>query len=165
MSTPAGAVTRWTYDEGGHCTEITASGRTLTFERDAAGRELTRRIGDSTALHHTYDAVGRLTTRHITGSDQRTLLRRGYSYRAGGNLLAIDDEATGPRTFTLDSASRVNAVDAAPGRSATPTTRRATRPRPPGRSSWARRPLANATAGRGSPARAVSATSMTPKAA
>lgn len=113
MTTPTGAETRWTYDAGGHCTEITASGRTLTFERDAAGRELTRRIGDSTALHQTFDAVGRLTTRHITGSDQRTLLRRGYSYRADGNLLSIDDEATGPRTFTLDAASRVTAVDAA----------------------------------------------------
>ncbi|MEU7723935.1 putative T7SS-secreted protein [Streptomyces sp. NPDC040724] len=113
MTTPTGAETRWTYDEGGHYNEITASGRTLTFERDAAGRELTRRIGDSTALHQTFDTVGRLTTRHITGSDQRTLLRRGYSYRADGNLLAIDDEATGPRAFTLDSASRVTAVDAA----------------------------------------------------
>ncbi|MFE0604931.1 RHS repeat domain-containing protein [Streptomyces sp. NPDC058892] len=57
--------------------------------------------------------MGRLTTRHITGSNQRTLLRRGYSYRADGNLLAIDDEATGPRTFTLDSASRITVVDAA----------------------------------------------------
>ncbi|WP_330334434.1 DUF6531 domain-containing protein [Streptomyces sp. NBC_00536] len=113
MTTPAGAETRWTYDEGGHCTELTASGRTLTFERDAAGRELTRRIGTTTELHQTFDPVGRLTTRHITGSDQRTLLRRGYSYRADGNLLAIDDEATGPRTFTLDAASRVTAVDAA----------------------------------------------------
>ncbi|MBT2408267.1 RHS repeat protein [Streptomyces sp. ISL-87] len=113
MTTPTGAKTRWTYDEGGHCTELTASGRTLTFERDAAGRELTRRIGDSAALHQTFDAVGRLTTRHITGSDQRTLLRRGYSYRADGNLLAIEDDATGPRTFTLDAASRVTAVDAA----------------------------------------------------
>ncbi|NXY95119.1 RHS domain-containing protein [Streptomyces sp. BR123] len=113
MTTPTGAETRWRYDAGGHCTEITASGRTLTFERDAAGRELTRRIGDTTELHQTFDAAGRLTTRHITGPDQRTLLRRGYSYRADGNLLAIDDEATGPRTFTLDSASRVTAVDAA----------------------------------------------------
>ncbi|MFB7467312.1 DUF6531 domain-containing protein [Streptomyces sp. NPDC056224] len=113
MTTPTGAETRWTYDEGGHCTQITASGRTLTFERDAAGHELTRRIGDTTELHQTFDAVGRLTTRHITGSDQRTLLRRGYSYRADGNLLAIDDATTGPRTFTLDSASRVTAVDAA----------------------------------------------------
>ncbi|WP_405827879.1 hypothetical protein [Streptomyces sp. NBC_00105] len=113
MATPTGAETRRTYDAGGHCSELTASGRTLTFERDAAGRELTRRIGDSPALHHTFDVVGRLTTRHVTGSNQRTLLRRGYSYRADGNLLAIDDEATGPRAFTLDSASRVTAVDAA----------------------------------------------------
>ncbi|MFG2716570.1 putative T7SS-secreted protein [Streptomyces goshikiensis] len=113
ITTPTGAETRWTYDASGQCTELTTSGRTLTFERDAAGRELTRRVGDSTTLHHTYDPVGRLATRHITGSDQRNLLRRGYSYRADGNLLAIDDEATGPRTFTLDSASRVTAVDAA----------------------------------------------------
>ncbi|CAM5515703.1 hypothetical protein SAVIM338S_03857 [Streptomyces avidinii] len=113
MTTPTGAETRWTYDEGGHCTELTASGRKLTFERDAVGHELTRRVGDHTELRQTFDAVGRLTTRHITGSDQRTLVRRGYSYRADGNLLGIDDAETGPRTFTLDAASRVTAVDAA----------------------------------------------------
>ncbi|MDJ0380732.1 putative T7SS-secreted protein [Streptomyces sp. G-G2] len=112
-TTPAGAETRWTYDAAGHCTGLTASGRTLAFERDAAGRELTRRIGENTVLHHTFDPAGRLTTRHITGSDQRTLQRRGYTYRADGNLLGIDDEATGPRSFTLDAAARVTGVDAA----------------------------------------------------
>ncbi|MET9695388.1 putative T7SS-secreted protein [Streptomyces sp. NPDC006529] len=110
---PSGARAQWTYDEAGHCTALNASGRTLTFERDAAGRELTRHIGESTALHHTFDPVGRLTTRHITGSDQRTLQRRGYTYRADGNLLEIDDETSGPRRFTLDAAARVTGVDAA----------------------------------------------------
>lgn len=113
LTTPTGAEARWTYDAGGHRTALTASGRRLTFERDAAGHELTRRIGTTAELHHTYDPAGRLTTRHVTGSDQRTLLRRGYSYRADGNLLGIDDAQTGPRTFTLDQASRITAVDAA----------------------------------------------------
>ncbi|MFJ7208488.1 putative T7SS-secreted protein [Streptomyces sp. NPDC098789] len=110
---PSGARTHWTYDAAGHCTGLNASGRDVAFERDAAGRELTRRIGRNATLHHTFDAAGRLTTRHITGSDQRTLQRRGYAYRADGNLLEIDDETTGPRRFTLDSASRITGVDAA----------------------------------------------------
>ncbi|MFB7978452.1 putative T7SS-secreted protein [Streptomyces vinaceus] len=108
-TTPTGAETSWTYDAAGHCAEITVSGRTLTFERDAVGREVTRSIAGNVRMHHSFDPAGRLTARHITGSDARFLQRRGYSYRADGNLLRIDDES-GAHAFTLDAAARVTAV-------------------------------------------------------
>ncbi|MFG2233757.1 putative T7SS-secreted protein [Streptomyces sp. NPDC048723] len=111
-TTPAGSFSEWTYDGAGRRSALSASGRTLTFERDAAGRELTRTIGPDLALAHTYDPVGRLTDQHLVGQDGRTLQRRGYSYRADGALTAIDDALAGPRTFTLDPAARVTAVDA-----------------------------------------------------
>ncbi len=34
---------------------------------DAAGRELTRRIGETITLDHTFDALGRLTEQSVTG--------------------------------------------------------------------------------------------------
>lgn len=57
--------------------------------------------------------MGRRTVQSVVGQDGRTLQRRGYSYRADGYLSGIDDSLTGPRTFTLDTAARVTAVDAA----------------------------------------------------
>ncbi|MFJ4778707.1 polymorphic toxin type 28 domain-containing protein [Streptomyces sp. NPDC088762] len=111
-TTPTGAQSQWTYDAAGHRTQLTTSGRTITFERDAAGRELTRTIGADLVLRHDYDPLGRVTGQRVVGQDGRTLQRRGYSYRADGSLTAIDDALAGHRTFTLDSAARVTAVDA-----------------------------------------------------
>ncbi|MBT2479606.1 RHS repeat protein [Streptomyces sp. ISL-94] len=111
-TTPTGAVSHWTYDAAGHRTALTTAGRTLTFERDAAGQELTRTLGASLSLTQEYDLSGRLTAQTVIGQDGRTLQRRGYSYRADGCLTGIDDSLIGPRTFTLDAATRVTAVEA-----------------------------------------------------
>ncbi|MFG2622915.1 putative T7SS-secreted protein [Streptomyces sp. NPDC048507] len=112
-TTPGGAHSEWTYDAAGRRASLSASGRTLTFERDAAGRELTRTLGAGLSLAQEYDPLGRLTSQHLTGRDGRTLQRRGYAYRADGALTSMADALAGPAAFTLDSASRVTAVDAA----------------------------------------------------
>nr|WP_324614186.1 RHS repeat-associated core domain-containing protein [Streptomyces sp. WM6373] len=57
--------------------------------------------------------MGRRTAQSLVGQDGRTLQRRGYSYRADGYLTGIEDIVTGSRSFTLDAAARVTAVDAA----------------------------------------------------
>ncbi|MET9801630.1 putative T7SS-secreted protein [Streptomyces sp. NPDC006368] len=111
-TTPTGAVSEWSHDAAGNRARLTASGRTLTFEHDAAGRELTRTIGSSVTLSHGFDELGRLTDQHLVGPDGRTVQRRGYSYRADGHLTAVDDAINGRRTFTLDAAARVTAVEA-----------------------------------------------------
>ncbi|QES52258.1 type IV secretion protein Rhs [Streptomyces venezuelae] len=111
-TTPAGAVSTWTYDEAGRRTELLSSGRRITFGRDALGRETGRRIGESLAMENTHDALGRLVDSHVRTSEGRTLQRRGYSYRPDGGLVAIDDLLAGRREFELDAAGRVTAARA-----------------------------------------------------
>ncbi|MFJ9079431.1 putative T7SS-secreted protein [Streptomyces sp. NPDC102278] len=110
--TPTGLTSSWTYDAAGNRTSLTTAGRTLTFERDAAGQELTRTVGAGLSLTQEYDAAGRLTTQTVMGPKGYPLQRRDYSYRADSYLTGIDDSQTGTRTFTLDSAARVTAVEA-----------------------------------------------------
>ncbi|GLX18867.1 putative T7SS-secreted protein [Streptomyces lavendulae] len=112
-TTPTGPSSHWTYDAAGRRASLTTAGRILSFERDAAGRELTRTLGPSLSLTHDYDGMGRRTAQSVIGQNGRTLQRRGYSYRADGYLTGLDDSLTGPRTFALDTAARVTAVDAA----------------------------------------------------
>ncbi|MER6393168.1 putative T7SS-secreted protein [Streptomyces sp. NPDC001523] len=110
--TPTGARSEWTYDAAGRTTELVTSGRTITLERDAAGREVSRALPGSLNLTHHYDPLGRVIGQHVRDADGLTLQRRGYNYRADGHLTAIDDALAGVRTFTLDGAARVTAVEA-----------------------------------------------------
>ncbi|MFC8586380.1 putative T7SS-secreted protein [Streptomyces sp. NPDC057217] len=111
-TTPSGAVSEWSYDAVGRRSGLTTSGRALAFEHDAAGRETARRIDGGITLRQGYDGVGRLTEQHLTGHDGRTLQRRGYAYRPDGHPTAVDEALGGLRSFTLDAASRVTAVEA-----------------------------------------------------
>ncbi|WP_156725671.1 putative T7SS-secreted protein [Streptomyces apocyni] len=111
-TTPTGAVSAWTYDAAGRRESLTTSGRTLTFEHDASGQETTRHIGDTVTLASQYDPMGRLTTQQVTGAG-RSIQRRDYTYRADGNLTALNDQLAGTKTFDLDAAGRVTAVHAA----------------------------------------------------
>ncbi|MGW2344539.1 putative T7SS-secreted protein [Streptomyces sp. NPDC001661] len=110
--TPTGAVSEWSYDAAGNRASLTASGRTLAFTHDALGQELTRTLGDRLTLTSTWDPLGRLTTHGAAGPHSELLQHRTYTYRADGNLTAIDDALNGPRRFTLDTAGRVTAVNA-----------------------------------------------------
>ncbi|WP_055556731.1 putative T7SS-secreted protein [Streptomyces sp. NBRC 110028] len=113
-TTPTGARTTWSYDAAGRPVDLVVSGRPVDIGYDAAGRELTRGIGGFLTLENTFDPMGRLSAQTATaGADGRTLQRRAYTYRADGNLTALDDHLDGPRTFDLDPAGRVTAVRAA----------------------------------------------------
>ncbi len=112
-TTPTGATSTWTYDAAGNRTELATAGHTLTFTHDAAGRELTRHIGDTLTLTNAFDPLGRLTKQELTGPADHPLTRRAYTYRADGNLTAVDDHLNGIRRFDLDAAGRVTAVHAA----------------------------------------------------
>ncbi|MFC9245537.1 putative T7SS-secreted protein [Streptomyces sp. NPDC057136] len=111
-TTPTGAVSTWTYDPVGCPTSLTASGRTMAFDHDAVGQEITRRIGDAVTLLSLYDHIGRLTTQHVTGAGH-SIQRRDYTYRADGNVIGVDDQLAGAKTFDLDPTGRVTAVHAA----------------------------------------------------
>ncbi|MFE2426582.1 putative T7SS-secreted protein [Streptomyces sp. NPDC059373] len=110
-TTPTGAVSGWTYDAAGNRTTLTTAGHTFDFEHDAAGREIVRHFGDVVTLSTTFDALGRQTAQSLT-ADTRRLQHRTYTYRADGNLMAIDDDLDGSRTFDLDAAGRVTTVHA-----------------------------------------------------
>ncbi|MFJ1745714.1 putative T7SS-secreted protein [Streptomyces sp. NPDC088116] len=112
-TTPAGATGEWAYDAAGNRTGLTASGRALTFELDAAGNELTRHIGDTITLTSQWDVVGRLSAQSVHGPGTDPLQHRAYTYRADGNLTGIDDQLSGTQRFDLDAAGRVTAVHAA----------------------------------------------------
>ncbi|WDM16386.1 toxin C-terminal domain-containing protein [Streptomyces lavenduligriseus] len=112
-TTPTGAVTTWSYDAAGRRTGMTASGRTIDFTYDEAGHELERLVGDTITLQHAYDTMGRLTTQSVTGAGGHRVQHRTFTYRADGNLTAIEDHLSGTRRFDLDATGRVTAVHAA----------------------------------------------------
>jgi RHS repeat-associated protein len=112
-TTPTATTTTWSYDASGNRTGMVASGRTLTFTHDEAGHELTRRIGESVLMEHTFDPLGRLSKQDIIGPTGHRLQHRAYTYRADGNLTAIDDDLNGTRHFDVDAAGRVTAIHAA----------------------------------------------------
>ncbi|MDI3386210.1 RHS repeat-associated core domain-containing protein [Streptomyces sp. B-S-A8] len=111
-TTPTGATSTSTYDGAGNRTSLTASGRVLDFVHDAAGREVARHIGEASTLASTFDPAGRLAQQQLTGPAGH-VQHRGYTYRADGSLIGIDDQSGSARRFDLDPASRVTAVHAA----------------------------------------------------
>ncbi|PWI43381.1 putative T7SS-secreted protein [Streptomyces sp. ICBB 8177] len=109
--TPSGAVSVWAHDAAGRRTRLTTSGRVVDFAYDEAGREVGWCVGELLAFGQTWDAGGRLTGQTVSRRE-RVLRSRAYTYRADGNLTAVEDSAEGHRAFDLDAAGRVTAVRA-----------------------------------------------------
>ncbi|WP_369206047.1 putative T7SS-secreted protein [Streptomyces sp. PU-14G] len=124
--TPTGAVSTSAYDAAGNRTSLTASGHTLDFTHDAAGRETERRIGaEGLTLSQVWDPAGRLTAQSLTAQSLTTqslttqsltagsaVQRREYTYRPDGYLTQVDDLLSGRTTFDLNEVGRVTAVHA-----------------------------------------------------
>ncbi|ALC21052.1 RHS repeat-associated core domain-containing protein [Streptomyces pristinaespiralis] len=110
-TTPSGAVSTWSFPADLHA-ELNASGHPVVFEFDESGRESTRRIGDTLAIEHAYDAGGRLTDQRVRGAGDRTLQHRTYTYRADGHLTSVDDQLGGRRRLELTREGRVTGVTA-----------------------------------------------------
>lgn len=109
--TPTGAVSTSTYDPAGNRTSLTASGHTLAFTHDTAGRETARRVGEEgLTFSQSWDSAGRLTEQALTA--QSTIQQRKYSYRPDGYLTGIEDHLAGRTVFDLDAVGRVTAVHA-----------------------------------------------------
>ncbi|MEU4968440.1 putative T7SS-secreted protein [Streptomyces smyrnaeus] len=110
--TPTGAVSTGTYDAAGNRTSLTASGHTLVFAHDAAGRETQRHIGDAgLTLSQVWDPAGRLQALSVT-TPESTIQRREYAYRPDGFLTGVEDQLSGRATFDLNAIGRVTAVHA-----------------------------------------------------
>ncbi|MFJ5799172.1 putative T7SS-secreted protein [Streptomyces decoyicus] len=111
-TTPAGATSTWTHDAAGNRMALATSGHTLGFEHDASGREIIRHFGDIFTLENTWDITGRMIGQRVAAGDSHIIQRRRYTYRPDGNLIGIDDDLSGMRTFELDAAGRVTTVRA-----------------------------------------------------
>ncbi|MGV9944122.1 putative T7SS-secreted protein [Streptomyces sp. NPDC003401] len=109
--TPTGHVTTYTYDRAGRLDLMTASGRQIGFTHDAADREVSRSYGDTMTLSSVRDEVGKLIAQYLTAGEQ-ALSSRTYTYRADGHLTSVTDQLSGTRSFELDVAGRVTAVNA-----------------------------------------------------
>ncbi|KAA0941887.1 hypothetical protein FGF04_04410 [Streptomyces apricus] len=116
-TTPSGVTTSYTYDAAGNRTELAASDRVLVSTHDALGRETVRRLGVSgPTLTHDWDAEDRLTGRTLTApASARPVRQQAYTYRVDGSVSALEDRATGRRTFGFDTAGRITAVRSASG--------------------------------------------------
>ncbi|HZP53624.1 DUF6531 domain-containing protein [Actinocrinis sp.] len=123
-TTPSGAVSEWAYDAAGRPISLATAGGGLTFQHDAAGREITRYFGTTAALSQEFDALGRLTVQGVWAYDRpeaeatatpvpRLLQQRSYTYRQDGIPTSVADALRGTRTFDLDRAGRVTAVNTA----------------------------------------------------
>lgn len=71
---------------------------------------MARHIGTNVSLSQGFDDLGRLTSQSVTAENGRSIQHRSYTYRSDGNLLSMDDQLSGPRSFDLDPAGRVTAV-------------------------------------------------------
>jgi RHS repeat-associated protein len=120
-TTPAGEVSRWTYDAASRPATLATTGGGLAFQRDAAGREVARLLGPQLALWREFDAAGRVTGEALWQSPAdaasetapQLLLQRAYSYRPDGYINEVFDRARGPRRYALDQVGRVTAVSGA----------------------------------------------------
>jgi len=106
-TTPTSAATSFTYDPADNLVGLVTAGRTIDVEHDAAGRELTRRIGQTITVTNDFDAMGRLTRQAATRLSGDTVQQRTYSYRSDGYLVHLDDRLNGSRHFDLDRTGRV----------------------------------------------------------
>lgn len=124
--TPSGHTSEWAYNAVGRPTRLLTAGHTLDFGYDAAGRETTRHFGDNVTFTQTWDPADRLATQSLAVGprpDKTTLAlspdlaprethRRTYSWRPDGYITAIDDTATGAKSYALDPTGRITTVTA-----------------------------------------------------
>lgn len=108
--TPSGVESRWRYDGNDLPIELHTAGRTLRFDYDPSGRELSRRLGTGAIMTQEWDVNHQLVTQTITSATGRRMQKRSFGYRADGFLTGVDDLLTGRRDFILDGLGRVTSV-------------------------------------------------------
>ncbi|MFD5780326.1 DUF6531 domain-containing protein [Streptomyces sp. NPDC126933] len=110
-TTPTGMTSTWEHGPAGWSRLTAASGHSVVFEHDTAGRETSRHIEGVATLDHVWDAADRLLgQRAVTRAG--TVQSRRYGYRAGGGVTSVEDQFSGTRWFDLDPVGRVTAVHA-----------------------------------------------------
>ncbi|WP_147472751.1 DUF6531 domain-containing protein, partial [Streptomyces triticirhizae] len=112
--TPSGHESRWEYDDRDQPTAVESAGRRITFAYDGGGREVERRVGES-SLSQTWNDAGQLASQTLQaghGPSGRSLQHRAYTYRPDGAVSAIVDRLGGDRSIDLDDRGRITGVRA-----------------------------------------------------
>jgi RHS repeat-associated protein len=119
-TTPSGAVSAWQFDQVGQVSALATASGGLSFQRDEAGQETSRVLGERAALSQAYDVLGRLSAQAVwvrdqgpDGGEYRSIQSRTFAYRADGHPLEVADQLNGSARYRLDELGRVTAVDAA----------------------------------------------------
>ncbi|WP_437814863.1 DUF6531 domain-containing protein [Sorangium sp. So ce1078] len=107
---PDGQRTEYHYDFDDAFAGVTHEGTHVAIERDALGRERTRRA-PGWALETTYDRMDRLLSQQVQapvpGGAARVFMERRYGYDARGRVISIEDAASGPATYRYDSVDQL----------------------------------------------------------
>jgi RHS repeat-associated protein len=101
---PDGQRTDYHYDLDDAFAGVTHDGTRVAVERDALGRERTRRA-EGWTLESEYDRMDRLASQKVqagAGGALRTLVERRYGYDAKGRLTSIDSAHGGLTTYRYD---------------------------------------------------------------
>ncbi|MEU9381346.1 DUF6531 domain-containing protein [Streptomyces sp. NPDC048279] len=114
-TTPTGHTSTWSYNAQGLPTELVTDTGSLTFAYDVAGRETSRKLGETLTLTQSWDAADRMTAQsvtHLAADTEHLVHKRAYAYRPDGYVTEIDDLLSGTRHFELDAAGRVTTTRA-----------------------------------------------------
>ncbi|APU16970.1 MULTISPECIES: type VII secretion system-associated protein [Actinoalloteichus] len=119
-TTPVGLESVWSYDAAGRPASLTVDGHTISLEHDASGDQTRRALGPNATLTQTWEGNQRLRSQALTTAilvdgvarGSSVSQRRAYLYQADGGVVAVTDQLSGPREFTLDTRGRVTAVEA-----------------------------------------------------
>jgi RHS repeat-associated protein len=110
-TTPSGVQSAWTYTPDSEPAGLAGSGGSLAFGYDAAGNEISRRLGAAAVLTQGFDEHGRLVGQQLFAG-QQPIQQRGYRYRPDGHVTGVSDRLAGDRDYQLTAAGRVTAIAA-----------------------------------------------------
>ena len=98
--------TEWERDENGRAVRLKSDGdELLAFVRDAAGREVERKMRAGVALRQEYDALDRLILQRAGAG--AALVERQYEYDLNGDPVEIRDGHWGASQFDYDADGRI----------------------------------------------------------
>ena len=127
----SGDDTNWRYDANGRLEGMVFPGdEWLEFTRDAAGRDVERRLNshrpgvrpawnkaDGFTLHQEYDILDRLSQQSASGNRTGMLSERRYHYDLNSNPTGIDDSLWGAVRLNYDIDGRIQDLTRSQGRS------------------------------------------------
>lgn len=105
---PDGAINRYEHDVEGGLVRVTQDGHTIAIDRDAVGREITRRdAAGRLSIQSRWDAVDQLIEQRVTApvpgdAVPAVLVQRQWQYDRAGRVTRVDDTRWGATRYAYD---------------------------------------------------------------